>query len=53
MVHFFNKKPVYKQLALWWQIVKHLSELNLLLSGNNQNHRPNRSEVILIAVNVK
>ena len=45
MVHFFNKKLVYKQLALWWQITKQLSELNLLSLSNIQNYKLNWSEV--------
>ena len=33
----FYKQPVYKQLALAWQIAKQLSGLNLLSLSNNKN----------------
>ena len=34
----FYKQPVYKELALGWQIAKQLSEFNPLLSlSNNKN----------------
>ena len=36
---FFYKQPVYKQLALGWQITKQLSGLNPILLSNNQNYR--------------
>ena len=36
---FFKKQPVYKQLALGWQIVKQLSGLNPLSISNNKNYR--------------
>ena len=36
---FFYKQPVYKQLALEWQITKQLSGLNPILLSNNQNYR--------------
>ena len=35
---FFYKQPVYKQLALTWQIAKQLSGLNLLSLTNNKNY---------------
>ena len=37
---FYYKQPVYKQLALEWQIAKQLSELN-----KNKNHRLKKSGV--------
>ena len=36
---FFYKQPVYKQLALGWQIAKQLSGLNPFSLGNNKNYR--------------
>ena len=36
---FFYKQPVYKQLALAWQIGKHFSGLNLVSLSNNKNYR--------------
>ena len=35
---FFIKQPVYKQLALEWQIEKQLSGLNPLSLSNNKNY---------------
>ena len=35
---FFCKQPVYKQLALGWQIGKQLSGLNPLSISNNKNY---------------
>ena len=32
---FFYKQPVYKQLALGWQIAKHLSGIKLVSLSNN------------------
>ena len=34
----FYKRPVYKQLALAWQIAKQLSGLNPLSLSNNKNY---------------
>ena len=34
----FYKQPVYKQLALAWQIAKQLSGLNPLSLRNNKNY---------------
>ena len=34
----FYKQPVYKQLALAWQIAKQLSGLNPLSLSNNKNY---------------
>ena len=34
----FYKQPVYKQLALAWQIAKKLSGLNPLSLSNNKNY---------------
>ena len=36
---FFYKQPVYKQLALGWQIAKQLLGLNPLLLSNIKNCR--------------
>ena len=36
---FLYKRPVYKQLALKWQIAKQLSGFNLLSLSNNKNYR--------------
>ena len=38
-LHFFYKQPVYKQLALEWQITKQLSGLNPISLSNNKNCR--------------
>ena len=39
MLHLvFYKQPVYKQLALSWQIAKQLSGLHPLSLSNNQNY---------------
>ena len=42
---FFYKQPVYKQLALGWQIAKQLSRLNPLSLSNNKNYRLKESGV--------
>ena len=42
---FFYKQPVYKQLALGWQIAKQLSGLNPLSLSNNKNCRLEKSGV--------
>ena len=34
----FNKQPVYKQLALTWQIANQLSGLNPLSLSKNKNY---------------
>ena len=36
---FFYKQPVYKQVALGWQIAKQLSGLNILSLSNNKTYR--------------
>ena len=39
-LHFvFYKQPVYKQLALEWQIAKHLLGFNPLSLKNNKNYK--------------
>ena len=35
----FYKKPIYKQLALGWQIAKQLSGISSLSQSNNKNDR--------------
>ena len=35
----FYKQPIYKQLALGWQIAKQLLGLNSLPQSNNKNDR--------------
>ena len=35
----FYKQPVYKQVALRWQIAKQLSGLNLLSLSKNKTYR--------------
>ena len=35
----FYKQPIYKQLALGWQIANQLSGLNSLSQSNNKNDR--------------
>ena len=37
----FYKQPVYKRLALTWQIAKQLSGLNPLSLSNNKNYSLN------------
>ena len=44
---FFYKEPVYKQLALAWQIAKQLSGLNPLSLSNNENYTLKKNEVFL------
>ena len=41
----FYKQPVYKQLALAWQIAKQLSGLNPLSLSNNKNYRLKKNGV--------
>ena len=36
---FFHNQPVYKRLALGWQIAKQLSGLNPISLSNNKNYR--------------
>ena len=45
---FVHKQPVYKQLALGWQIAKELSGLNPLSLNNNENYRLKRSGVFAL-----
>ena len=42
----FYNQPVYKQLALGWQIAKQLSGLNPLLLSNNKNYKLKKSGVL-------
>ena len=44
-VHFFYKQPVFKQLALGWQIAKQLSELNPFSLSNSKNYTLKKSGV--------
>ena len=41
----FYKEPVYKQLALAWQIAKQLSGLNPFSLSNNKNYRLKKNGV--------
>ena len=41
----FYKQPIYKQLALAWQIAKQLSGLNPLSLSNKKNYRLKRHGV--------
>ena len=45
---FFYKQPVFKQLALGWQIAKQLSGLNPFSLSNNKNYRLKKSGVFLL-----
>ena len=45
LVNFFYKHPVYKQLALEWQIAKQLPGLNPLSLSNNKNYRLKKNGV--------
>ena len=38
LLHFFHKQPVYKQLALAWQIAKQLSGRNAFSLSNNKSY---------------
>ena len=49
---FFYKEPVYKQLALGWQIAKQLSGLSPVSISNNKNYRKEKLR-FLFAINVK
>ena len=42
----FYKLPVYKQLALGWQIAKQLSGLSPLSLSNNESYRLKKSGVL-------
>ena len=42
----FYKQPVYKQLALGWQIAKQLSGLKPLSQSTNKNCRLKKSGVL-------
>ena len=46
----FYKQPVYKQLALRWQIAKQLSGLNLLALSNDKNYKLQKTGVFPAAV---
>ena len=50
---FFYKQPVYKQLALRWQIVKQLSGLNPLSLNNSKSYRLNKINSFSFVTNVK
>ena len=43
----FYKQPVYKQLALTWQIAKQLWGLNHLSLSNNKNYNLKKMEFFL------
>ena len=43
--YFFYKQPVYKKLALGWQIAKQLSGINPLSLSNNKNYILQKSGV--------
>ena len=49
----FYKQPVYKQLALVWEIAKQLSGLKRLSLSSNRNCRLKKSEVFFLVINVK
>ena len=40
---FFYKQPLYKQLAIEWQIAKQHSGLNPLSLSNSENYRSMKS----------
>ena len=42
----FYKQPIYKQLALPWQIAKQLSGIKLLSLSNNKNYSLKVTSVI-------
>ena len=42
---FFYKQPVYKQLALGWEIAKQLSEFNPVSLTHNKNYGLNESGI--------
>ena len=42
--YFFYKQPVYKQLAIGWEIAKRLGQTLFLLS-NNKNYRLKKNEL--------
>ena len=44
---FFNEQPVYKQVALGWQIAKQLSGPNPVSLSNNKNYRYRKLEFFL------
>ena len=44
---FLNKKPVYKQLALGWQIAKQLSGLKPLSLSHSKNYRLKKTDFFL------
>ena len=50
---FFNKQPVYEQLALGCQAAKQLSGLNLFSIGNNQNCRLLKRGVFPLQIKVE
>ena len=45
---FLHKQPVFKQLALGWQIAKHFSGLKLFPLSNNKNFKEQKSGVLLL-----
>ena len=46
--YIFYKQPIYKPLALGWQIAKQLSGLSALSPKNNRNYRLKKSRVFLL-----
>ena len=43
--YFFYNEPVFKQIALGWQIAEQLSGLNPFSVSNNKNYRLKKGEV--------
>ena len=50
---FFNKQPVYEQLALGYQTAKQLSGLNLFSISNNKNWRLLKRGVFPLQIKVE
>ena len=44
-LHYFHKQPVYKKLALGWQIAMQLSGLNPLSPSKNKNYRLKKHKI--------
>ena len=44
-IHFFYKQPIFKQLAIGWEIFKQFSGLNPISLSNNKNYRLKKGEV--------
>ena len=51
--YFFYKQPVYKQLALGWQIAKQLSGLNPFSTNQQEKLQIKEKWSYSIAINVK